>query len=239
MPNLQLGDRALTRNGDYKTIYAIDHHHTTRSTKFIQIWLSSWQNEAPLEVTEKHMVYLYGNREPVPASSIVIGDKLQTIQGPGVVTNINRVTRNGIYNPLTVDGTIVVSGGIIASSYSSLSVDSSTKVANVEVVSYQKFFDMVLKPYRFVCTQISLDICKTENERVFYSELGSQIYGYWLKQKYTFQSFLLLSFGLFFGFISLCLSPYGVFVFFMVGMRLSRGKINKKSEFIKLSESRS
>merc|ERR1712157_618573 len=100
----------------------------------------------------------------------------------------------------------IVNGGIVASSYSLLRMSSVVEVANTQLLSYQTFFDTVLKPYRFICMQVSLDLCKTENERVMYSELGSRLYAYGLNQRAWFQCILLLSISSFLVFISLFLN---------------------------------
>ncbi|CAB9502248.1 expressed unknown protein [Seminavis robusta] len=71
-----------------------------------------------------------GQAKPVPARMVQVGHVLQDVMISNddnnnnnkrmVVTNIRTVTRNGLYAPLTKDGTLVVAGGILASSYTTL-----------------------------------------------------------------------------------------------------------------------
>lgn len=208
MDQLQVGDEVLASNGEYEVIYAIDHRHPTKATDFIQIHASTQQE--PLELTAKHMLFLEGNPNPVPADTVKVGDAVQTLQGPSEVTKIDKITRAGLFSPLTNDGTIVVSG-IIASSYSAhLSDDEWIEIAGVKVMTHQSFFDMALRPYRYMCTGISLDLCKTNNEKVAIGEFAAKLYNHSAGQSELYFSFML-------GLVILCvcafdfvLSPYGL-----------------------------
>ena len=65
------------------------------------------------------MLFLTDKPYPIPAAQVHVGDDVKTMEGPHTVTHITKIIRNGFYNPLTIDGTIVVNG-IITSSFSSL-----------------------------------------------------------------------------------------------------------------------
>jgi len=129
---IQVGDQVMTGSGTYKTVYTIDHHHPRKQTRFLQIHHRCGNNASgnhypsPFEVTKRHMVFVDNSSHPIPAASINVGDRLKSIHNHNsrnycTVTNIVEVTRNGFYYPLTTDGTIVVSGSVIASTYSVLS----------------------------------------------------------------------------------------------------------------------
>lgn len=138
MNQLKVGDQVLTSSGNYETVYAMAHRHASKSAEFIQIYSSL--KDDPLEMTEKHMIFLDGNPNPVPASAVKVGDQLKTLDGPRYVTKISKVTRNGIFNPLTVDGTIVVNG-IVTSVYSALlSNHDWIEITGHKVMTHQSFF---------------------------------------------------------------------------------------------------
>jgi len=115
--DVAVGDKVMTASGEYKTVFTISHFHPDQLTSFLS--MQTEMEENPLELTPLHMLFLQGKQTPVPAKDVKIGDMVQTLyHGPQKVTNITVVTRNGFYNPVTTDGTIVV-GGIIASTYAS------------------------------------------------------------------------------------------------------------------------
>jgi len=202
MKDIEVGDLVLTGNGTYQTVYSIDHRHKTKITTFRQIFFVSsvkkFETEQmnhlgafPLEVSTKHMVFVEGNPNPVPANTLKVGDQIQTITGSGRIINIKLVTRRGLYNPLTPDGTIVVSAGIIASTYSAFASNNEW-IINIDTerfhglykigvkISHHHFLNSVLKPYEYLCTHFSLELCKTENERVVVIELALRAYKNWI-----------------------------------------------------------
>lgn len=188
MDKIKVGDEVLTGMGKYEQIYSIDHHHPTKPASFIQIHYSlptkedSDNGQGPLELSSKHMVFMVENSNPVPANTIKIGDQVQTLSGPGTVTKISSVSRKGLFNPLTEKGSIVVNG-IVSSTYSAhLSNDEWIGTAGYKLISHQDFFHIVLQPYRYVCTTISLELCKTKDEKEPISNFVSNVYTFMLKQ---------------------------------------------------------
>merc|ERR1719230_797254 len=83
-------------------------------TEFVQLHTNT--SIIPLEMTDQHLIFLDGKKNPVRADSVKVGDVLQAEGKNAVVEKIELVTRTGIYNPLTSSGTIQVNG-IIASNY--------------------------------------------------------------------------------------------------------------------------
>jgi len=125
--DIHVGDKVLTSTGNYETIYAIDHYHGTKNTNFIQIVheKNSHNNHKhnhnkPLKLTEHHMLFLEGNDGNtilVAAKDVNVGDQVQTVSGPSMVTNTKRISREGVFNVLTNSGTIVAND-VLASIYS-------------------------------------------------------------------------------------------------------------------------
>merc|ERR1712076_216758 len=90
-----------------------------KETNFVQIY-STGNDDSPLEITKSHMMFIHGKKNPMPASSVKVGDLMQMANGSSsTVTKISSVTREGIWNPITTDGTIVVDG-IVTSTYNSV-----------------------------------------------------------------------------------------------------------------------
>lgn len=217
MQDLEVGDRVLTASGNYQTIYSFSHRNPTKRTEFVQLYTAADSN-TPLELTKGHMVYVEGKSNPIPASSVSVGNKLKNVRRESsTVTKIDTVTRNGLYAPLTNDGTLVVNNGIVASAYSTLPGVFSDKehleIAGVKVFSQQSFYDTLLIPYRYFCTGISMDLCKTTSERDMYTWIGTALYGNWMQQSELVKSLSLSVFLLFVYSVRFITSnPYGVII---------------------------
>ena len=102
MKHLSPGDKVLTSNGDYKTMWTMNHYHAMKETRFIQI-TTDLEEEQPLELTPDHMLFVNRKDDPVPASIVKVGDKVLLVQkGLTDVVGIKTVVQNGFYNPLTM-----------------------------------------------------------------------------------------------------------------------------------------
>jgi len=178
------GDHVLTKNGQYETVYAIDHKEKYRPSNFVQIYHE--QQKQPLEITKNHMVFLSAktNDEVVASAAemVKVGDKLQTISGPSTVTKIDTVVRNGLFNPLTASGSIVVNQGVVTSTFSSYELQNGER-------TQQSMMEKIMKPYKVACTSIgiSLNWCqatgKLSEEKTLISRWAANVYGLWLNQK--------------------------------------------------------
>lgn len=162
MKDLANGDDVLTMNGSYQTMYSMNHYHTSKETTFVQI-KTNLELEQPLELSPKHLLYLVDNTNPVPASTIKVGDNVWTLKGRKEVLEVNMITRGGLYNPLTVDGTIVVNG-IAASVYTTPSGKAHLQMEGVwskmmNSLSFHDALHMISAPYRQYCTMVSIDLC--------------------------------------------------------------------------------
>ena len=128
----------------------MNHYHTSKETTFIQI-KTNQELEKPLELTPKHLLYLADNTNPVPASTVEVEDKVWTLEERKEVLEVNMITRGGLYNPLTMDGTIVVDG-IAASVYTTPSGKAHLQMEGVwstmmNSLSFHDALHMVSAPY--------------------------------------------------------------------------------------------
>jgi len=174
MDAIKVGDKVLTGSGEFQVVYTVDHHDRNKSTKFVQIAYGSERDI--LEVTPKHMIFLAGKEQPVASGTVSVGDRVSTPEGYQVVTNIALVMRKGVFNPLTADGTIVASG-LVASTFSALlHQNESITISGHAFMSYQHFFKSLMKPYRFFCTTMSLELCRSESDMNIASKLATRVF---------------------------------------------------------------
>ena len=259
MKDLQVGDKVLTSSGRYQPIYSMFHSSATKETPYLQIHTSKSENATdmrPLELTANHMLQVAGYGNAIPAWQVKVGDfiyvmdndeiqkslPMSTIQQqsfrPARVNEIQKVIRNGLYNPLTPDGTIVVEG-IVASAYASplgtehvqlFRRDSHSSVAATmdamntvkdgwKVMAYQDFAHILLSPYRAMCLYISMDLCQPSPHNngesdsegwEWHRRVGHLLLRVWLHQHVVVQA---LVFGVLvgiFGILNIVLSPTGL-----------------------------
>jgi hypothetical protein len=160
MKDLKVGDKILSGSGDYQPVWAFGHFDTEKSTEFLQIHTNKQQ--APLEITGAHMVFLNGKSNPVRADSVKVGDALQDGSAGLSVKKISTVTRKGLYAPLTPDGTLMVDG-IKASSYITLQDEAVEHVElqhGVKAMSQHFGIHLVLSPLRMLCRGVSPGVCQ-------------------------------------------------------------------------------
>lgn len=111
MSELKAGDRVLVSNGSYSDVYAFGHKDAEVVTEFIKVEVE----KATIELSPSH--YLIVDGEVKAARLVVEGDRVQLGDGEIVVVKkLTRVTRQGLYNPHTLEGTIVVDN-VLASTF--------------------------------------------------------------------------------------------------------------------------
>ena len=154
MMDLHIGDEVLTGNGSYEPVYAFAHYAPRTRASYLQLTTSGGTK---LEVTPEHLIFIKDKKHPVRADKIMIGDSFQGILGDEdmSVTNIRIVELNGLFAPLTVDGTIVVEG-IKASCYI---------WTGATPVDQHKLTHMTLSPFRWLCSGASYDFCHSYTEK--------------------------------------------------------------------------
>lgn len=213
MKDLKVGDRVLTASGDYQPVYSMFHSNPKKPTLYRQIHTSHSRNDTsarPLELTPSHMMQVVGYDNPIAAWQVEVGDYLYVMEprtkGSGgnqsmslatghahwktsQVIEIQEIVRNGLYNPLTEDGTIVVDD-IVTSAYvsflgtehiqlfrehSGASVVTSAQVHSLDdgwkVMSHQTFVHLLLSPYRAMCLYAPFPLCQG-NEPVQQANAG-------------------------------------------------------------------
>jgi len=231
LKDLVVGQKVLTGSGCFEPIYTIDHKNPRKRTEFVQIYHEDNNgSNMPLELTGSHMVFLLGEEEPIPASLIQIGDKLESLYamngtGGAVVTEILSVHRDGIWNPITPSGTMVVDG-IVASTYSVMADMSKKKTGRGEEIdklniyvgacklptSHHRFMHLLMYPYRSMCLSVSLSLCDGTKEyqdsefteRNLYSFVGLSILNLYLACNSLVKDIMILVLYLSFSFLEFC-----------------------------------
>lgn len=148
---LQIGDIVATSHkGHTSRVYSLAHNDGERRAEYLQIITDSGDR---IEISGNHMMFV--NHQPKLAQHVKVGDRLDETQ---TVTEIQVVTRRGLYAPLTENGRIMVSG-VQASTYVGL-LDVDT---GIQVFVYHS----VLSLLRLVC-KFHFGSCKAET----YSKQG-------------------------------------------------------------------
>jgi len=199
MKDLVVGDKVLTASGEYKTMFSMSHYHKSRDTSFLRIRVDTGV-EQPLEISHNHLLFTEAKEYPVPAASIKVGDKvLTTSSGFREVVELSRITRKGLYNPLTMDGTIVVDG-IVASTYTSSTGNSHINIGGLDLLSFHNAMDIASKPYRTLCTSLSLRLCNNNsNERSSAAQFLKFLFYFSLSQNNAVKCAMFISYVTFFG----------------------------------------
>jgi hypothetical protein len=175
MKDLQVGDVVLvefdhaSNRSIYEPVYGFAHWDPHDRKEYLKIETSVASSSAlhgypqePLEISPDHLLYTFGNKHPVPAASLKIGDELA---GHIHVLKISTIYReDGLYAPLTPSGKIVVNG-ISASNYIALWGEGEyLKVNNKEgwtfpFLSQHDVIHMWMSPYRVVCLHLAPGFC--------------------------------------------------------------------------------
>jgi len=158
MKDLQLGDRVLASHHHrptYAPVYSFVHKHDYRDMEFLQIIPSM------LEVTHDHMIFIQETAQAIPASSLQVGDQLSNGE---VIVAIRKVTRRGVYAPLTSSGSLLVND-VLVSNYIAFQGSEYYTIGAMRF-SYHWLSHIFNFPYRFWCTHVGL--CLKES----YTEFG-------------------------------------------------------------------
>ena len=153
MEDLHIGDQVLTghKKTPYDMVYAHGHYQPEAKGEFLVLHTQDGVN---VEITGEHLIFVEKQLNPVRASSVKVGDNLISPDGPVAVTKISRVTKYGLYAPLTTHGTLLINGGIWASSYTVVFQDADEYL---ELADGTKLFSMhdgvhfFLAPFRLYC----------------------------------------------------------------------------------------
>jgi Hint module len=154
---LKIGDYVRVGNSKFSQVYGFGHLSHDLDAEFLQIQFDGNSDEGEdhshvLEISSSHLLFVTKNTSHVvlSASDVKLGDVLSGKQ----VKSIERITRRGVYAPLTQSGDIVVSG-IRASNYIAL-IDSAL-VWNQHYLGHTYFF-----PRRLFCNYF-MQTCMKES----------------------------------------------------------------------------
>lgn len=164
MKHLQVGDQILIGDNKYESVYAFAHKDDETLGSYLAISTDSANNKIPLEIAADHLLFVQGHKYPIRADQISIGDELisETKQeSPIKVTDIQLISKSGVYNPLTPSGTIVVNG-LKASTYLGLQRLAPSYVEILEYIglSHHMMNHLWFSPLRVICTGITPNVCE-------------------------------------------------------------------------------
>ena len=111
MRDLNVGDKVLVGKGVYSEVFMFSHRLADAEATFVQLKTAS----TTLALTRGH--YLYANGKLAQAQAVRPGDNVTLADGkPALVTAIAAVRKEGLHNPHTLQGDIVVDG-MLTSTY--------------------------------------------------------------------------------------------------------------------------
>ena len=114
MADLAVGDKVLTHNGVFTEVFMFSHRLEEATNTFLELKTAGG---ATLALTSNHYLYVNGNLRE--AQYVKIGDSLTLASGKlDKVLSVGRVKKDGIFNPHTLQGDIVVDG-VLTSTYTS------------------------------------------------------------------------------------------------------------------------
>jgi len=205
MEKIMVGDNVMTAGGQFETVFSISHFDHVKPTNFLQI-RTAIEDENPIEISPKHMMFVGGHSNPIPASKVRVGDLVRNVEGHYYpVLEITPITRNGFYNPVTVSGTIVVDG-IAASTYSAVFDTEHVEISGFPIMSQETLMHLAFGPFRAICTGVAKGLCK-DNDLEWYQKLGLGLLEVWNTRNAIVQTVLLVSVLLFFVISALALHP--------------------------------
>ena len=106
MAQLEVGDKVLVDTDSYSDVYMFSHRYEDFSGPFVAIETVSGEE---LMLTADH--YLYVNGKLAVASTVQAGDRVVKADGTeATVVAVAIQPADGLYNPHTMDGDIVVNG---------------------------------------------------------------------------------------------------------------------------------
>ncbi|KAK7241062.1 hypothetical protein SO694_00053039 [Aureococcus anophagefferens] len=148
MRDLRLGDAVLDGAGGFSPVYFFSHADAAVAAPFVRLELAT--SGATLTLSPDHYVDVRG--APVYAKDVRVGDALARWTGvdfvADVVANATNVVAEGLYNPYTLSGTIVVDG-VLASCHSSWILDGLVP-PRVAAPVYQRAFVVPRVAYKLI-----------------------------------------------------------------------------------------
>lgn len=175
MEDLRVGDQVRTRDG-FESVYSFGHFQKNPgfASLYVQIHTETTsQKRGPIELSSNHLIFVQGEKVPIPASEIKAGHVvLSDHNGPDRVTKVTKVERIGLMHPYTSSGTIIVNG-ILASNHVVVTAhgvfkQGSTLVWKLFGISslYHFIGQTYMVPVRFACLHGSLEWCRLSEDQL-------------------------------------------------------------------------
>ena len=230
MKDIQVGDMVMVDGSRYEPVYAMGHRQEDYLASFLKISTI----EESVEVTPEHLLYLAKKDLPVRADSIKVGDSLRVHDGDRKVTKIEVVEHEGLFDPLTPSGKVMVNG-IMASTYIALQAGDEHVKFGPFKFSHEAFVHFTLSPMRVVCMGIVDAPCRMTNEEgiPLYIRWGMDLIHMITEGSYAASAFLLAALPLLLVFVAFeslvgaSIAPLVVFVAAM-GAKLAHSLAFKK-----------
>lgn len=117
MDELEIGDAVRVSATEFSPIFMFTHKYSQVVSSFVELRTGSGHH---LSVTSGHFLYVNGKLSP--ASSIRVGDTVNVQTGlsgffeSSSVVAVTKAQREGLFNPQTIHGDIVVDG-VLSSTY--------------------------------------------------------------------------------------------------------------------------
>lgn len=158
MKDVKIGDVVKTNTKSYSRVYSFGHYDNDAEAKYIQVFVRD--STKALEISADHMVFTSSSQQPVPASSLHVGDTLLMDTGnASEIIKLDAVVRRGAYAPFTESGTIVVNN-MVASNYIAMTSNGHLTVGGIQLMSVQKMAHLSQAPHRLYCLMIE---CQQES----------------------------------------------------------------------------
>lgn len=92
----------------------------------------------------------------------------------------------------------------------------------------------MLKPYRRFCTQVSIDLCKTEKEYVLVGQIAQHFTIHWAKQNQFYQAFAVMGVVLVAFLLEVLMNPY--LIVFAIVLALGNLIMTSSKNIIKIKQ---
>lgn len=210
MKDIYVGEKPQGRSEAYLPIFAFEYRNETKKMPYVSIETAPfvsrnipyYKNDGtPLLVGPNHLIYVPHLDYPVPANTLKVGDKVSTFAGPeGMeILNIQHVEREGAYQPINSEGSIIFNG-IITSNYNSFgegfgeviveendakeggesssqscSISSDyIQLAKYRLMPVHEFLHLAYLPYQVLCTGTKIEYCDwyDQSESNWYTKFG-------------------------------------------------------------------
>lgn len=112
MDELTVGDVVQSGKGVWSSVFMWTHADASATSDFVKLTTASGHS---LSLSHGH--YVYADGKSVPADTVRVGDRLTIADGTtSNVVRVEEITGEGLFNPQTVSGDIVVDG-VVATTY--------------------------------------------------------------------------------------------------------------------------